>query len=287
MFPELMNHPERLMVVGGVFLLLGLAGCFSGMYLFFRLLEQPREWRQRAAERLRSRPFSARFAMGLTLAVIVLNLTLMAVTRIGQVLAPEMAARNVGWLLVLNGVCFHGFMLVAVLVYIRRRGVSWRRALDARRQGWLKSARQGVWWYLAMIPVVVVSGLVFHLLLRWLEVPVEPQSQLLLMARNFSWPIRIYLYSLVIFWGPVAEELYFRGVLLPVFARWWKPLPAVLFLGLVFALIHMHVPSLAVLFVVATVLSLAYIATGSIVTPIVIHMLFNSISLASFLYLVK
>jgi CAAX amino terminal protease family. len=46
----------------------------------------------------------------------------------------------------------------------------------------------------------------------------------------------------------------------------------------IFAAIHAHIPSLAGLFVLAVTLTLVYQSTGSLWTPMLMHALFNAVT---------
>jgi membrane protease YdiL (CAAX protease family) len=64
-----------------------------------------------------------------------------------------------------------------------------------------------------------------------------------------------------------------------VLKRYAGGLPALIFSGVSFALIHLHVPSLLPLFLLACVLTFAYELSGSLLVPMAMHALFNSVTL--------
>ncbi len=77
---------------------------------------------------------------------------------------------------------------------------------------------------------------------------------------------------------PVTEEVIFRGYLYPVVKRHTdRPLTAILS-ALVFAAMHMHIPTLGPLFLLGILLVIAYEMTGSLWVPIGIHALFNTLT---------
>ncbi|MBI2438138.1 MAG: CPBP family intramembrane metalloprotease, partial [Lentisphaerae bacterium] len=87
------------------------------------------------------------------------------------------------------------------------------------------------------------------------------------------------LLGLAMIVAPVAEEALFRGMLLPLIMKRLGAGPAVLLSSALFALVHFHLPSFFPLFVLAAGLGLAYIYTGSLLVPIVMHALFNGMNL--------
>lgn len=90
---------------------------------------------------------------------------------------------------------------------------------------------------------------------------------------------RIYMFFIAIALAPVAEELFFRGLLLPTMARKFGLSRAILVTSVLFAAVHPHLPALVPLFVVSVFLCVAYAYTNSIVVPIVMHVLFNGVNI--------
>lgn len=103
---------------------------------------------------------------------------------------------------------------------------------------------------------------------------------------EFSVELLINLIISAVILAPLTEELLFRGVfqtsLLRVFkgARW----PALLIASVIFALLHISVvtswQSLVPLFVLGLVFGYLYERTGSLITPILAHAVFNAANIA-------
>jgi len=81
--------------------------------------------------------------------------------------------------------------------------------------------------------------------------------------------------------APVFEELVFRGFLYGVMKRYMGGLIAAVLTGLLFSLVHVHAPAALAFVVLSLGLTLAYERTGSIWVPIVMHMIFNGVTLAT------
>lgn len=86
------------------------------------------------------------------------------------------------------------------------------------------------------------------------------------------------LYSLFVvtaILAPILEEFVFRGFLLTSLTK-FLPVPAAVFFSSVsFGLAHFSVKDLPELTVLGTLLGLSYIRTRNLLTPIVIHGLWN------------
>lgn len=76
--------------------------------------------------------------------------------------------------------------------------------------------------------------------------------------------------------APVVEEVVFRGYIYGVMKRFIGLVAGVLFTSLLFAAVHMNIPSFAALFLLAVCLTIAYEYTGSLLTNICMHAFFNA-----------
>jgi uncharacterized protein len=136
----------------------------------------------------------------------------------------------------------------------------------------LKAACVGL---VAALPVVYF---IHSLCLLLLGTDAEPQPLLRFLAQNSSLQDRLLLVGTALVVAPAAEELIFRGYIFGVLrrytGRWWAMVTS----ALVFAAIHAHIPSLAGLFALAVALTLVYEGTGSLWAPILMHSLFNGIT---------
>jgi membrane protease YdiL (CAAX protease family) len=151
----------------------------------------------------------------------------------------------------------------------------------------LKAAGWGAVLYLAAIPYFAAATLGYRLILHVCRYEVEPQGIVtVFFAPEYPLWLRLYLLVVGVLIAPVAEEILFRGIILPMALRRNGVVYAVAISALLFACIHMHVPALVPLFVMAAAFALGYLYTGSILTPIVMHVLFNAVNLTA-LYLLQ
>jgi uncharacterized protein len=128
------------------------------------------------------------------------------------------------------------------------------------------------------LPLIFASSAVVSSLLHLnSESDSQPIVQLFEGITDPAKKIPIIVLAVVI--APLAEEFVFRGFLYGVTKRFAGSLPALIFSGAVFALVHLHLPSLLPLFLLACVLTFAYELTGSLIVPMAMHSLFNAITL--------
>lgn len=78
--------------------------------------------------------------------------------------------------------------------------------------------------------------------------------------------------------APIVEELIFRGYIYGVLKKFTNPLLAMIVAGALFAAVHMNLPALFPLWILAIILTLSYELSGSLWVPIGIHAGFNTFS---------
>jgi len=76
--------------------------------------------------------------------------------------------------------------------------------------------------------------------------------------------------------APIAEEILFRGYFYGVIRRYGGRIPALMISSLLFAAIHVHLPSLLGLGILAMILCFLYERTGSLWASITMHAAFNA-----------
>jgi membrane protease YdiL (CAAX protease family) len=115
--------------------------------------------------------------------------------------------------------------------------------------------------------VVLVSG----------RPPQHAVMMLLHSPRVPSWGVAVLWLSAVII-SPLSEELFFRGLLQTVFRGYVdRPWTAIAFASIAFGLVHVSQPQyVAALTVLGFALGYLYEHTGSLIGPILMHILFNT-----------
>lgn len=185
----------------------------------------------------------------------------------------------------LSAVLQYGMAVLGVAAGLRLAGLGWRALAGAParlspRRAVAQGLRGGVMlilptWLLTLLGGDIVGRLGWPLLpqdqVRWLADPGLGTLALLLVL------------ALSLLLAPVAEEIVFRGMLLPVLARsGTRPVSGAVLVSLLFAALHLHAPGLLPLFGVGMACCAGYMASGNILTPVVMHGVFNLVSLLSF-----
>jgi CAAX protease family protein len=146
------------------------------------------------------------------------------------------------------------------------------------RLGFFKLFFLGVALLFAALPLILASSAMISNFLRSdPQRDVQPIMQLFEHASDPGKRVPLIILAVVI--APISEEFVFRGFLYGVLKRYAGGLSALFFSGLLFALIHMHIPSLLPLFLLGCVLTFAYELSGSLLVPMAMHALFNTLTL--------
>jgi membrane protease YdiL (CAAX protease family) len=97
---------------------------------------------------------------------------------------------------------------------------------------------------------------------------------------------RLAVVAMAIIVAPVAEEVIFRGYLYPVAKKFGGAAAGLIVTSLLFAFLHGHAASIPALTMLAVCLGLAYEKTGSLLVPMIMHAVFNAVSVGAILFLV-
>ncbi len=268
--------PIALQVRGTLVGLASVAGVGINLLLLILMRIRPPSFPQHT-ERMHRRPWSWRDVGFLVSAVVLGFLCTEVAAEILLAIGAEAAGT---WILQLHTLIFQ-VLSVAIIVYLlRHRGASWREAFGLGHGHVLLRIGQGIVFYLAAMPVVLFYGLVSLMLFHALGLPFDRQPAVdFMLDPEQPLGLQLYLVTLAVVGAPIIEETLFRGIAFPAMLRHTTLTRAMVFVSLIFAAIHFTPTAVIPLFVFAMALSLAYLYTGNIIVPMVMHLLFNSVSL--------
>jgi membrane protease YdiL (CAAX protease family) len=170
-------------------------------------------------------------------------------------------------------------LLIASAVWLGAKtfdlGVRQGMGLDARKPA--KDTLKAVLLYFLAAPVVTLLSMT----IRWLVPNLEIHEMLRqIVLQPVAWKVAIAFSAVVA--APLAEEIFFRGLLQSMLRKHMAPWPAIIVTSVVFGLIHLSVPdSVIPLMLFGAALGWAYENTGRLLTPILLHMVFNGVSVSA------
>jgi membrane protease YdiL (CAAX protease family) len=167
-----------------------------------------------------------------------------------------------------------GLLAVSWLLVHRPRALSALPSFPGRDPG--RALRAGVGWgVLAWIGSTIVI-LAVGWLLEQLGQPPQPEAAERAIATLDPWVVIVA----VVFLAPVAEELFFRGVVFNAWLREGGRKWAYIGSAALFAAIHLSLLSLLPIFLLGLALAWVYERTGNLLAPIAMHATVNGISVA-------
>ena len=128
-------------------------------------------------------------------------------------------------------------------------------------------------WLFVFLYVIVAVGRFLHL-----EPPIEPIHELIFHEHHPAAIGMTVLLACLI--GPIAEELFFRGVVYAAIRQRTSRAIAMLTSGAVFSLIHTNLLGFLPIMILGCVLAYLYERTGSLTVPLAVHILHNTFLMA-------
>lgn len=172
-----------------------------------------------------------------------------------------------------------GLVVVAAAYTWGKYGGSWER-LGIGIPGW-----STLGWAVAALFAALALGYVYAVFIEALDVDwlrSECDDQL---PRDVINNVGLMTLAGIIAIGfaPVCEEIFFRGFIFPGMVRPWGVVAGVAASGLLFSMAHisgsLH-KTIVPIFIIGAVFAAAYYRSGNVLTPILAHLVFNSVSFA-------
>lgn len=270
---------QQVGAIGAIYAILLLAGLIVLTTLSARWRRRPPAYRVAIAELL-ARPWRG---VDLFQLLVVLSLGMVSVMLLRKPWlrwTDTWPLSEASSLVLLQSVLFHLLGVLAVGIVLARRQWTWREAFGIE---WGRLPRDGVRGLLALLaalPALLGITLIYHVVLALLGHEATLQDVAFAIADEPQRWMRVYLVILAVGIAPLFEEILFRGLLLPVLSRRFGVWAGSLATSFLFAAVHGHLPSFATLFAFSLALGAAYLFTESLAVAVVMHALFNAITVS-------
>jgi len=154
------------------------------------------------------------------------------------------------------------------------------RPLNLTTNTLLQSIAQGAFLFFASLPLVYASSLVWSSLLTFarswgLDINLDPQDAISLYQQESDPWVLAFMVLVTTVIAPISEELIFRAGLFRFLIGKVSTASAIFFTATLFGFIHANIASFLPLSVLGGIFCAAYLYTGNIRVPIVMHALFN------------
>ena len=271
------------LIAGWVLILVLSAGILIDINLLFRW------WGSRSTafrdHRLQRSPFLGLDALVLAATVILAESVMLLGAEGAQVLGLASEDTIHQTTMLVEGITLPLIIFFSIALLLKRRNTTWQKAFMPCSLSAGQTVGAGLCGFLAMLPPTALFAWGASALLLRLGINVEAQPIIdILSDANQPLLVRIYLTLAALLIAPILEEIIFRGIALPGQLKQSSLTFTIVAVSAIFALIHFHLPSAPALFVIAVACSLAYLKTGSIFVPMIMHATFNGTTLLA-LYL--
>lgn len=184
------------------------------------------------------------------------------------------------------GMVFHLIACAGLLIYLHRvRGLNPAELFGLQHIHWRSLGIVVlVFTIIVIISVNLLSAATVELLKDvWPDL--QPQETVKAFQESDGLLFKFLVIVAAVVVAPLAEETLFRGFVYGVLKRYTDAPFAALSSALMFAIVHVHVGSLLPLFMLAVLFCIAYEITGCLLAPMLLHAVFNTVSILGMLFL--
>jgi len=134
---------------------------------------------------------------------------------------------------------------------------------------------QGINGWLTVVPFVLLVSLIMNILIDN-QNGSNPLLEIVLNNNNYLSFILLFATTTIL--APLFEEIIFRGILLPTLSRDFGVIFGILISAFIFALAHLSLGEMPPLFVLGIGLGITRIASGSLLSSVIMHSLWNGLT---------
>jgi membrane protease YdiL (CAAX protease family) len=206
--------------------------------------------------------------------ILIVSQILAATGSVSQTVPDNVDTRT----MVFSVLIWWGLILGPILISLAFRGFKLGSVFGLDKMPVGRSLLLGISLLVSVLPLVFAVDWAASAVLK-VNSSTDAQEVIRIFENASTAAQRIPIILLAVVIAPVAEELAFRGYLYGVIKRYFGAIPALISSGILFALIHLNLPSFFPLLVLASAFALAYELSGSLLVPMTMHASFNALSL--------
>jgi len=188
---------------------------------------------------------------------------------------------NENFRMIFNTIILDSIIFLIILKFLWNSHKKRLADLGLVKEGLARNIFYGISGYVAVMPVILIIGIVVYILLNILKLapPPQPIVELFLMEKNVA---LVFVSSVIAsVFGPVIEEIFFRGVMYNAVKRKLGIFWGIFITSVLFSFLHTHAFTYFLVgFIPIAILggALAYLyeKTGSLIPSITLHVLNNT-----------
>ena len=171
-------------------------------------------------------------------------------------------------------------VFLAVIYFKILKGVTWSE-LGIRFEGLPRALAYGAFGGVILFFLIILSGLVMQRIFPT-EPSLQPFAEVVIGAVSFNDLILLLIVGAILV--PIVEEIYFRGMVYPVFKRRWGIAAGMIISGAFFSLLHFDMLRFLPLLLGGIGLAYIYERSGSLFACILAHGLWNGVMILILYY---
>ncbi len=157
-----------------------------------------------------------------------------------------------------------------------------RRGLGLSTRRWFSDTGRAIVGFLAILPLCIAAMLLMGYLIKNGILPIkstEHPALVFIRQAPVAWVVAVFAVTAIL--APLGEELFFRGLVQSLLRKHLGgPWPAILATSVIFAAIHAPIyKDMPALFLLSVALGYNYERTGRLLSPILMHTIFNAVML--------
>lgn len=159
-------------------------------------------------------------------------------------------------------------------------------AVGLSLKNFFKNVFYGIMGYIAIVPILigVLAAIALFINMIHYVPPKQAVVELFLKEKNVSFLLYTSIFAAI--FGPIIEELFFRGFMYNAFKKRVGIFWAMFITAGTFALLHAHAVGFLPIMVLGMLLAYLYEKTGTLVSSITVHVIHN-LSMVFLVFLVK
>jgi membrane protease YdiL (CAAX protease family) len=176
---------------------------------------------------------------------------------------------------------------ISVIVYfVRGKYGQSVAAMGLTLKGAARNLYYAIGGYIALIPVLILIMVATYFVTRFFKYqpPVQPIVQVFMEEKQTGILLMSTLFAAV--FGPVAEEIFFRGFMYPAIRKGLGRFWGMMITSAVFAFLHAHIVGFLPIMALGLLLVYLYEKTGSLVPSMAVHIAHN-VSMVTLVFAVR
>lgn len=174
----------------------------------------------------------------------------------------------------------------AILYFVLIKYKEKLSSLGITLKSFYKNVLSGIAAYIFTLPLLIIALVLSVLFLDVIGYKLPPQPVFDMFFEERRNNVILFLTIFVSILGPLIEEIFFRGFLYSAVRKRAGALLGMLLSGVLFSVLHANIAGFIPIMILGILMAFLYETTGSLIAPIAVHILHNSIVIG-FVFFIK